>query len=526
MKKAIQSLAAIVLIAEMAFSSLAIAQSYPSPTYNNLSVNGTATIPHAAITGGTISGTPISGSTGAFTTLNSSGLATLNGLTVTNAPTFSTPVPVASGGTNSSTATGATNNLQYLPSFTGAIARAISTKFADRISVCDVGGCAGGDVSTAFQNAVAALPSGGGIIDVPDGAYTVNTAPTWGTKSVTWNFSPNAVITGTQTTFPRMFTNAGIPAVGPFIQSQSATVSPAGDATCVMCVESLPPSSLNGGVIASYAGTNLTGSGANSIATAQNLVATAQNGSSGNIWGQEIDVGMFAPTGTGTQFGLSLNGLGTGNPTFGIKIDRSDTSKWQQGIDIRNAQIGVNIENTTGLNNALVAGTVSSIFGGNTVQIGQLSNGNSALLLQRFTNTSPSGYLINAINANNTGQIFSVDVGGNTFAGGSLAHGAQEVDTNFNFSGPSSGGTVTMATGTETAILNPGGTLATLTITLPACNTAYNGSIARFSSTQAITSLTINATSGTVATGITSLAAGVGHAFLCRGVNTTWYPLY
>ncbi|RQU89772.1 hypothetical protein DF133_16050 [Burkholderia cenocepacia] len=51
------------------------AQSYPSPTYNNVLINGTATIPHAAITGGTITG-------------------------------LSSPLPVASGGTNSASASG------------------------------------------------------------------------------------------------------------------------------------------------------------------------------------------------------------------------------------------------------------------------------------------------------------------------------------------------------------------------------------------------------------------------------------
>lgn len=33
-----------------------LAQNYPSPTFNNVTMNGTATIPHAAITGGSISG--------------------------------------------------------------------------------------------------------------------------------------------------------------------------------------------------------------------------------------------------------------------------------------------------------------------------------------------------------------------------------------------------------------------------------------------------------------------------------------
>lgn len=308
----------------------------------------------------------------------------------------------------------------YQANKASSIARTVQQRLDDRISVMDFGAGAGGDVSSAFQNAVNALPAAGGIIDVPDGAYTVNTAPTWGSKSVTWNFSPNAVITGTQTTFPRMATNGGIPAVGPFTQSQSAVVSPAGDATCVMCVESLPPSSLNGGVIASYAGTSLKGSGANAIATAQNLVATAQSGSSGNIWGQEIDVGMYATTGTGTQFGTSYNGLGTGNPTFGIKFQRGDSSLWQTAIDIRNAITAVLIENTTGLTNGLVVGQIPTIYPGTTAMIGQLQNSGSALFLQRYTNTSPSGYLINAVNANNSAQLYSVDVNGAEFAAGGV----------------------------------------------------------------------------------------------------------
>lgn len=438
------------------------------------------------------------------------------------------PIPLASGGTGAATALAATANLQTQVTGTGSIVRSVQSKLAEHLSVCDFGACGQStDVSTAFQNAVTALPAAGGRIDVPDGAYIVNTAPTWGTKSVYWNIGPNAVITGTQITFPRMFTNGGIPAVGPFIQSQSAVASPAGDATCVMCVESLPPASLNGGVIASYAGTNLLGSGSAAIATAQNLVATAQNGSSGNIWGQEIDVGMYAPTGTGTQFGLSLNGLGSGNPTFGIKMQRADSSLWQMGIDIRNAVTGILIENTTGMTNGLVVGTIPTTYAGTTAMIGQMANSGSALILQRYTNTSPAGYLINAINANNTGQLFYVDVSGNSYSAGAVSHAQQEIDKSYSYTAsPASGATVTMATGTETAVIAPSATLATLSIVLPACTVAYDGSIARYTSSAAITALTVTATSGSVSNPPTSLTAGVGNGYICRGGNTTWYRLY
>lgn len=164
-------------------SSLAVAQSYPSPTYNNLSVNGTATIPHAAITGGTIAGTPISGSTGAFTTLNSSGLATLNGLTVTNAPTFSTPVPIASGGTGANTSTGATSQLQYLQGASGSGARTLANKFAESFSVLDFTGVDSTgttDSTTGIQNAinyaatVSSVVQNGVRVLFPHGTYKIS----------------------------------------------------------------------------------------------------------------------------------------------------------------------------------------------------------------------------------------------------------------------------------------------------------------------------------------------------------------
>lgn len=529
----------------------------------------------------------------------SSANATISGGTIAG---LSAPIPFASGGTNASTATGATSALQYVQGAAGSVSRSLTSKFQDGLNVKDFGAkCDGStDDSAAFQAAVNATGSTGTVS--ADGACVVNTAPTLGTKNIFWNFGPDIAITGTQTTFPRMFSNQGVPAVGPWIQSRSAVVAPTGDAYSAFSVETLPPSTLAGGVISIYAGTNLTGNGTGSIATAQNLVATAQNGSSGNIWGQEIDVGMFAPTGTGTQFGLSLNGLGTGNPTFGVKLDRADTSKWQFGLDVRNAVVGLNIENTTGMNNAIVAGsiptmyagttamigqmansgsalilqrytntspagyllsainanntaqlfsvdvsgnvntsatytstssanafvagTLSSVFSGNTLDVGQTANGGGVLLMQRYTNTSPTGYFISAINATNTGQLFSVDVSGNVNAAGSVSHSQQEIDKSYTYNTPATGTTITMTTGTETAVLNPAGTLAALTLTLPACTSAYDASIARYSSTQTITALTLSATSGSVSNAPTTLAAGAGHGMICRGANTTWYPLY
>jgi hypothetical protein len=304
----------------------------------------------------------------------------------------------------------------FIQTGAGAIERTLQSKGRDSVNVNDFGGQAGGDVSAAFQDAVNALPAIGGQIDVPSAAYVINTAPNVGAKSVYWNFGAGAVITGTQTTFPAMFTNNGVLAVGSLIQSQSTVQATPSNGTAAFCVEALQPVSLNGGVSAIYAGVNLLNPGANSIGLAANFVATAQAGSSGNVWGLEIDVGMYAPTSTGNQFGISLNGLGTGNPTFGIKMQRADSSLWLIGLDIRNAITGILIENTAGLTNGIIVGQIPTQYPGQTMMVGQLQNSQAALLLQRFTDTSPVGYLINGVNNANTAQLFSVDVNGSLYA--------------------------------------------------------------------------------------------------------------
>lgn len=68
-----------IILAALCVPLLAFGQSYPSPTFNNVTSQGTATLTNA-----TVSGT----------------------LSVTGAPSFTLPVPVASGGTNCSAASG------------------------------------------------------------------------------------------------------------------------------------------------------------------------------------------------------------------------------------------------------------------------------------------------------------------------------------------------------------------------------------------------------------------------------------
>jgi len=310
--------------------------------------------------------------------------------------------------------------INFTASGTGAVVRTQQSKNSDIVSVKDFGAVGNGstDDSTAFQAAVNALPTAGGTILVPSAHYVVNTAPTWGTKTVFWDIDPAAVISGTQTTFPTAVTNAGVIPVGPWMVNQSPVVATANNGTASFSVEAIQPASLNGGVSGYYGGVQLNSNGANSIGLAANFVATANAGSSGNVWGLEIDVASFAGVGVGTQFGLSINGAGTDTITFAIKTQMASSANYLYGIDLQATVIGLFVENTTGHQNSIIAGTIASRYSGNTVQLGQLSNssGNSALLIQRYTDTSPVGYFINAINYANSASLFSVDVSGNLFA--------------------------------------------------------------------------------------------------------------
>lgn len=80
----------------------------------------------------------------------------------------------------------------------------------------------------------------------------------------------------------------------------------------------------------------------------------------------------------------------------------------------------------------------------------------------------------------------------------------------------------TFAAGTQNLIINPAGTLATGTITMPASPT--DGMTIRFNSSQIITSLTVSANTGqSIVSAVTTLTAGGGAVYLYRASNTTWY---
>jgi hypothetical protein len=81
----------------------------------------------------------------------------------------------------------------------------------------------------------------------------------------------------------------------------------------------------------------------------------------------------------------------------------------------------------------------------------------------------------------------------------------------------------TFAAGTQVLVMNPAGTLATGTITMPAA--PADGMTITFSSTQQITTLTMAGNGATLVGAVNSLGAEQAVSYVYRATGTTWYPL-
>ncbi len=97
------------------------------------------------------------------------------------------------------------------------------------------------------------------------------------------------------------------------------------------------------------------------------------------------------------------------------------------------------------------------------------------------------------------------------------------IDKSYNIAVPVTLGTVTMSANQQRQIINPAGTLAVLTVTLPP--TPTDGQIAGISFAQAITGLTINAPGGATVVGPpVSAAINSEFQFLYQASSTSWFP--
>lgn len=101
--------------------------------------------------------------------------------------------------------------------------------------------------------------------------------------------------------------------------------------------------------------------------------------------------------------------------------------------------------------------------------------------------------------------------------------GTNGVLQSYDFQTPTTGFSYTFSAGTLTLIMNPAGTLATGTITMPA--SPADGMIITIESTQQITALTVQGNTGqSLVGGTVTMRANQPESFIYRLTNTTWYP--
>jgi hypothetical protein len=93
---------------------------------------------------------------------------------------------------------------------------------------------------------------------------------------------------------------------------------------------------------------------------------------------------------------------------------------------------------------------------------------------------------------------------------------------NYDYQVLTTGFTYTFTTA-NTLVINPAGTLATGTITMPA--SPLDGMTVTITSTKIITALTINGNTGqTINNAVTSLSAGQSASYIYRSASTAWFP--
>ena len=102
--------------------------------------------------------------------------------------------------------------------------------------------------------------------------------------------------------------------------------------------------------------------------------------------------------------------------------------------------------------------------------------------------------------------------------------GTNGVIRNFDFNTPVTGFSYTIPAGVVGTVFSPAGTLLTGTIVMPAA--PVDGMTVSLSTTQAITTLTLNANTGqSISNAVTTFAVGGTAAYLYRAANTMWYRI-
>lgn len=285
------------------------------------------------------------------------------------------------------------------------------------------------DASTAINNAITALPTGGGSIRGASGTYLLNSQINYGGKSVTMDFGTGVSFTGAGVVYnqaypshyPFMQTNNDQMAVGPYWLCQGTQMTPqtpiVGGVACINA-EIIQPSSGVGSYpqnVAAYLGAQSANPSANAVIWSLNSVNQALAAFGGKSIGYEIDSNKFCPVNACVVSGLSITGASTTNPDFALSIGMSGAS-WKVGLTVNNS---INVLQANMIANSRgIIFTPPSLSGSQVAQSNVLitamqnANNTDMQLWQRWTDSSPTGTIYKLLNAAGGSTLASLDVNG------------------------------------------------------------------------------------------------------------------
>lgn len=294
---------------------------------------------------------------------------------------------------------------------------------------------------------------------------------------------------------------------------------------------------VTGGSAAVGSGTGLGGdvtvaSGASDSTTgsrAGNLTLKVNN-SFGNT------AGVLAVTGGNSGTVSFGNGNAGGAVTITAGVGGNPTSGWTNGtggaVSVTGGTCGGASGGTGGAGGAVtMQGGAASAFAGS---VGGAANVLAANGTSTGTGAAGASVAITAGNAGgsaaNAGGDITLTTGTATSTGvpGNIITKSGVCDQAYSKQVPTTGFSITIAAATQTLILDPAGTLATGTITMPA--KPADGQQIRITCTQIITALTVSANAGQSITNAPTafnpnLTGSQGYEYMYVIANTTWYRL-
>ena len=249
--------------------------------------------------------------------------------------------------------------------------------------------------------------------------------------------------------------------------------------------------------------------GTNNTAVGQETLRNIQSGSQNTTIGYQSGLSLTTGVQNSAIGYQALPGNNSYSSCLGYKCLSNAAAN-------SNAALGYNSGSsiTTGSYNVII---------GNQVASTTLTTGSSNILIG--TSTLVDTTASNSNNQLNIGGIITGDMSGLSVTVPATFITTKGIaDQSYSYQTPLTGTAITFGAGVTQLVLNPAGTLATLTIIMPA--SPIDGQKVFFSSTQVITALTVSPNSGqSVADPQSSLTVGGSGGYIYRSANTTWYRI-